>query len=752
MTYIGQFQNISGTNYQIEFDIKNSSSSSSGTAEIIFSEAPIRIEYNNNDNNLYEPFKLSNASIEIISDVLLTDLYNSKAQDVKCTLSNLDTNKIEWVGYVTPNVYNQPFTNEYEKITIEAIDGLSTLKNYVYTQIDSDNMKVKSFRDIIIHCISKCNCYSNIYVNQNYSIEDPSTFQNSSLITNVIEKLYVAEANFYTANNSKIIDNSVNINNDNVYILANQFVYYADVLKAILEYLNYTIVAWKDSVYILNYNYIKSGKSNYTLYSTTDNWNNYTTSQVSFYDIQYIDKDSFRNSDTNLELDKTYNQIVITSRLNQNKNLLPDFFDNNLLINYQGDWNAYSLAVTYLNTDKVGYDYFFKYYKHKNYTSYYYNNNLDWGLQNINTVDYTTTQKYIGATIIDYFAHSINWNEYPVGSTAPAVSTLSFEKYILLHSHLPAYPTSAQNALMPVLTLNLNAVPECGYLMPKMGLVINGSAYWSDVANFGDTQVVDPPLFMYDKWSRKEDTSFTNQTLFLTASLSIGNKYWDGTKWTLNSSTFKIFFDRGSSNHLYYTFFDVLDTDYASNFFNTKGQLIPISEADGLVGDIKFTLYSPQNIIPAYRVDAVWLKNFSIQIVTSQTDKINTTDTQYVNVINDDFVNIFNNIDLTVATDTNKGISYSSVIQASGDTFAYCNSLFDNSLHVSQKQEYNIIENYVNQYSSPQKIINLTLENKYKPYSLLKLNKLFPDDNYIITKMAIDYQMDNNLLTIRNVV
>jgi hypothetical protein len=170
------------------------------------------------------------------------------------------------------------------------------------------------------------------------------------------------------------------------------------------------------------------------------------------------------------------------------------------------------------------------------------------------------------------------------------------------------------------------------------------------------------------------------------------------------------------------------------------------------MGDIKFTLYSPQNIIPAYRVDAVWLKNFSIQIVTSQTDKINTTDTQYVNVINDDFVNIFNNIDLTVATDTNKGISYSSVIQASGDTFAYCNSLFDNSLHVSQKQEYNIIENYVNQYSSPQKIINLTLENKYKPYSLLKLNKLFPDDNYIITKMAIDYQMDNNLLTIRNVV
>ena len=181
---------------------------------------------------------------------------------------------------------------------------------------------------------------------------------------------------------------------------------------------------------------------------------------------------------------------------------------------------------------------------------------------------------------------------------------------------------------------------------------------------------------------------------------------------------------------------------------DANGQLIPIKATDSLIGDVEFTLYTPQNIIPKFRVDNVFLKDFKIEIVKQNLENNSDTDTQYVNVINSNFVNEFSELSFKVCSQTNKGMNYSSIIEKNDiGVYKYNQSIFNKSLNKDQLQEHNIIEKYVNQYSIPKKILNLTLENCYFPYTLFDYS-LFPTDKYIVSKMSIDYFNNNNLLTI----
>ena len=144
MNYTGQFKNIKNTLYQIDIDVNNGIT---GSTEIVLAGEPFKVDYNAGDT-IYSPLKLSNATCSILSSSYLFDIYSSTAQGTKLTLKNVDLNSVEWVGYITPNIYTQGFEQQIEQIDLEAIDGLSTLDNYTYNQIDIDNKKIKSLQDI----------------------------------------------------------------------------------------------------------------------------------------------------------------------------------------------------------------------------------------------------------------------------------------------------------------------------------------------------------------------------------------------------------------------------------------------------------------------------------------------------------------------------------------------------------------------------------------------------------------------------
>lgn len=794
MIYTGEFKNINNELYRINIEINNGVDD---TEEIIFSPEAFIIEYNDGDT-IYEPLKLSNATCTLVSDKYLFDLYVGTAQGAKITLlkiNDINDKIIEWVGYVTPNIYNMGWEKPFEEIQLEAIDGLSTLENYKYEIIDNqsaniitknqysatnlndpfmkdyftyytslypvesditissnsllngsftsiipkgattsnihtytttslltpsysitnitpkndykyfytndsglnfNNKKIKSFEDIIIHCIKKTNCYSKIYINQNSQLSDK---------TKLIDKLFVAEQNFFDDGGEAET--------------------YKEVLLQIIQYLGYTITAKGDAVYILDYDYIKNGYTDYLLYTTTNNWNSYTLSNATLQQNYNITGESFKASGTQIELDNVYNQVAIKTSLYNKESLIIDIFNDDYLTNIINTYQHWNDNYQVVDGDKV---YSTKYYKHK----YYDYLNYDTG----EVIEYTE----IHSNDLNYGTKAFITRQgmYDQGTT-PA--SISYSDYIQLMCHFDANSTHISK---PILRLKSGIFPENSYLFDSYYdvyyIVISCSALWTDQRW---------EYYVSESGVSKDDKNFDDSMLYIIAKLQIGNKYWDGTAWTTSNSTFKINFSKGSNTNFNYKWFEIKNTVNYNDYIDGTGQKIPMHFSDELIGEVNFSIYSPEMTYPAYRLDNVFLKDFDIKLLKQNSTKSKTTDTEYKNIINTDFVNEFSDLEFKVCTYTGKGMNYSSVIELnSSNKLSYNKALYNKSLNKTQIQECNIIEKYVNQYTTPKKKFILTLGNDFTPYTLFTISDIFTNEKFIVNKMSIDIFNDNNTLTI----
>ena len=212
-------------------------------------------------------------------------------------------------------------------------------------------------------------------------------------------------------------------------------------------------------------------------------------------------------------------------------------------------------------------------------------------------------------------------------------------------------------------------------------------------------------------------------------------------------STFEIRFAKESEAHLYYKWHNVLNTVLFNDTLGAQGQKIPINKKDMLCGDTEFIIYSPCSVIPQYGVHCVWLKDFKIQLIQPNFNKNDSSDTEYKNIVDINYTNKFSDITEKICSDTFKGLNYSVVINKHDDIIENNIAIYNKVLNKNQLQEYNLIEKYVNQYSTPKKVLNITLENMF-PHTTLFTCDYFPNLKFIISKMSIDYMQNNNLLTI----
>lgn len=59
-----------------------------------------------------------------------------------------ESNKVEWTGFVTPNLYDMGFEAVKEELEVECQDALSTLQYFKYQPI-SEKPRTNTFLDII---------------------------------------------------------------------------------------------------------------------------------------------------------------------------------------------------------------------------------------------------------------------------------------------------------------------------------------------------------------------------------------------------------------------------------------------------------------------------------------------------------------------------------------------------------------------------------------------------------------------------
>ena len=110
-----------------------------------------------------------------------------------------EAGSVVWTGYVTPNLYDMGFVEEREQIDIECIDALSTLQ---YIKYNSDFKNVVTFLDLLRKILQSCNAYTHFYFTNNIQLTKGGT-------DTVLEKLFIAEDNFFDKKEDKETDEDV---------------------------------------------------------------------------------------------------------------------------------------------------------------------------------------------------------------------------------------------------------------------------------------------------------------------------------------------------------------------------------------------------------------------------------------------------------------------------------------------------------------------------------------------------------------
>lgn len=328
--YTGYFTDINNALYRVTFNC----SKGSETKEITLGGSPFTTQMDGDNDTIYTPVKYQGATVEIVDNGYLFDLYNGKAQATSVKLEKQEGTSYNtvWVGYVEPNLYSQGFERDLETLEINCIDGLSTLQYFKY---DTDNINTNIyFNQLIGKLLDKCKCYKYFYLSNNISL----TLDNP---TNILDKLLINQRAFYDERKD-----ATQTDEDLAFTMQ-------EVLEALCQYLGVSAVADGDSVYFIDYDALKAG--NYSFYKYQVLNGKYLSTET-IKDTYKITGDDYRQDGATLSLDTVYNKVVVTDKFKEMEEVDVDFFDLASVKNITADkdQNLSSMNTAYDDSARSG--------------------------------------------------------------------------------------------------------------------------------------------------------------------------------------------------------------------------------------------------------------------------------------------------------------------------------------------------------------------------------------------------------------
>ena len=249
-------------------------------------EDPIIIT--NSSESLFEPIKTQSASVKIVSNDYLFNLYNA-GYNVPVTIYQIDNSNnssgIIFVGYVTPNIYNQ--TWEYvDEIEIQCVSDIAMLK---YRDYETSSKQIKSMYEIVKKCLSSTRYNTLRFISSaEYSyMLDENTGQATDYILNHI---YLDEMNFFDDNEEQT-----------------PWKYY-DVLEEIMKIMCCSLVETCGVLTMIHYNNDLLDDRNISVYDFSDDS---TYKETEVVEPKVITDDLYFSSDNNISLDETYKKIKV---------------------------------------------------------------------------------------------------------------------------------------------------------------------------------------------------------------------------------------------------------------------------------------------------------------------------------------------------------------------------------------------------------------------------------------------------------
>lgn len=754
MKYTGQFRDINDVLYTVEIN----TATPGEDVELTLGVPPITTEMDTEGDTIYAPGKYQGATLNIVSGDYLFDLYQPTAHGASVTLTR--GGDVVWTGYVSPSLYDQGYELPLEVVSVDCIDGLSTLQYYKYTPIDTD-ADVHSFADIMLHCVRRAGCYSRLLLPM-------ATRLGTDHTADLWRNGYISERNFIADTND---------NKDGKT--------FKEVLEQICQYFGVTVYAEGDSVIVRDID--STGNV-----LEVDVASGASTVHPDTITVHTIVGDDYAHNGATLSLDKVYSKATVTDDFETFASMLPDFFEgaSNITKNDPEQFSKYAysrgefvdmggdaklLAMLDIHSDPgdgtmFPHLLFAKYYKPKNYIFHMYNGlGTDVTLQ-IDKLNYTDTRNMSGAFLVRMDNHTIDakwlnpdeWTaDFNVDNVAAyeEISKVSFTDYIFLLNHSkngtvtgPGLFSDAQQLDKPFIEVRPTATLPAVFGGPNSYLVISGEVNW----HTADWSVY--PLAEGEVDIDGGRTEYPASKYVITARLQWGSLYWNGATWQNTPATFAIPYVKKTSRIDEVTLKD-------NRFINSVTWRIGTDAAGYLItmptnvlasGQPKLTIYKPLSTrisTGVYENYITILKDFKLEAIYGDPTFSNPEDaTSYSNVINEGHVEELSEINFKVCTNDNKRPNYNAVAYKSGGDLLFLDTTWHDGLNASEagikrydgstsdgsmRQEEHYVFRLVKQYSTPAKILELTLgENLDLKTKVLESNL---DASFVIDSVNADY-------------
>ena len=784
--YRGFFKSLDCIPYQV--DIIGDASSTAFTEVHLSGNQPFVVRYNT-PSTIFEPKVISTATISVVNDGYLQDVYSPYAQGAKVILYDiLDESDpaIAWCGYLKPQTYSQGYENCLETIELEASDCLASLQYMDYHTV-GEKRQIVTFKDIITMACDEAGQIKGFYW--------PRTKKLGNTVL-LPEHLKISEQNFYTSDS----DEPWKID---------------EVLEEICKYLGLTVLQWNEMFYFIDYQSFHSTEDLYvSRYHKSNNYASHT--EIHLLGAKTIGADTYRGSSNSISFEPIYNKATVKDNFYFPEYFIPDVFDEDDLTNryggtvikeipvvsdnidikkhgFTGDTRYAPVYYTsdpgWLETDNRRYDaqdnlyrYYNRMYDNKNYQSLYYDktNKTLVTLSEAQKAATGVTRDYIGGTIVDYGSEPI----LDTGATNYEISSsLNLSKYILLGRH------NAQWRDEPWTEFN----KENYAAFPTVFKLVDGyvNPFITDSANtyvaiyfdgtferYRDRNYINPD------WEIEQGKILTGQGTinnrpFLMMYFGIGNKWWNGTEWTTTKTPFPVSLQ---SNEIEYTVLSgifghekkvrpgdnwndkkpVLNNIPWSDWTGLKGYKIVLGGEIDLNEPIHFELIpqpwinhinggGPKANSAGEQDNWCWISDFSIKIGNKQDEEQKDSDVVYggedSGVIDENSVNELQEITLKITTFPGKGkISYSTVGNALTNSFLTSVTETYQS-NVPRKPEENLIERYINQYST-QTIKEQLVQDMYCYPFIKYYDAYWQGKKFVWNGCEIDYRDSKQTLNI----
>ena len=653
--------------------------------ELIAGGTPFLIDTDRGD--LLTPIRASSATLAVYGSCYLQDLFTSDPQGIRVTLRK--EGQIEWIGFMTQDTFSQDFSKPEFIYEIECVSALSTLKHKKF-DLEGDFV---SFLEIIRRARDLAG-YSDLYLTRSVRpVGRPPTVIDGIPVFHLptsIHSLRISVGNFFDE-------------------LGEAMTYY-EALEEIAKYTGCTFTPYKSDLYLIDYAAIRRGINSYERVVGNNTPPLGLFPLVTLADSRTINE--YKGTGTRLSRIAGRNKATVIASLFEVDTTTVTFDDEGSEFQRQYEYTE-DLSERRVRPNAWR-RWFLRHFrfdpKQSKYTFYRYpvSGNTLLGAQ-------ATTEDLKGNEIGSGFVRTANYED---GQFRHGTAKLTFTDEVLVRRYTTNANVGLSIGTLPILTMesdnSIISVPGAFFCVNFEWKILHGSNWW------GDTDSEVSGGIMRSGW--------------IHGSLRFGDLYYlpplgwvEITDERIPPGSIPTFTMRMiPSGGFFGIYHRPLNTNgFENGMPDIAGHLIEVPADRIMAGKCELTLYFIEGraqgatSAPKY----TYFKNIQLSYAMPNKDRVwgdwidedSRNDIVYENIIDEAFVDPADTINLKICTAVQGKVAHSFVLDGKEFLTEITSDAFGTDI-----AEHILLQRVIGLFRSPRFVIDPTLHNDLKPYTMLR--------------------------------